>query len=136
MHDGATPRGGSPPVLPHTSGDGRRPGIAHVFDGNERRLRSGRGGGRDDGSSRYGCLRTASARIGSATVKLRVEAYRTTGHSVGTLEGTRMSVFHKTMVWLGLVDDDEYYAEDEYYVDEYGEPVTPAPRAPARAAAT
>jgi cell division inhibitor SepF len=47
-----------------------------------------------------------------------------------------MSVFHKTMVWLGLVDDDEYYAEDEYYVDEYGEPVTPAPRAPARAAAT
>jgi cell division inhibitor SepF len=38
-----------------------------------------------------------------------------------------MSVFHKTMVWLGLVDDDEYYAEDEYYADEYGEPVaTPA----------
>lgn len=31
------------------------------------------------------------------------------------------------MVWLGLVDDDEYYAEDEYYADEYGEPVaTPA----------
>ena len=47
-----------------------------------------------------------------------------------------MSVFHKTMVWLGLVDDDEYYAEDEYYVDEYGEPVSPAPRAPARATAT
>lgn len=39
-----------------------------------------------------------------------------------------MSVFHKTMVWLGLVDDDEYYAEDEYYADEYGEPVA----APAR----
>ena len=47
-----------------------------------------------------------------------------------------MSVFHKTMVWLGLVDDDEYYADDEYYVDEYGEPVAAAPRAPARAAAT
>jgi cell division inhibitor SepF len=47
-----------------------------------------------------------------------------------------MSVFHKTMVWLGLVDDDEYYADDEYYVDEYGEPVSSAPRAPARAAAT
>jgi cell division inhibitor SepF len=40
-----------------------------------------------------------------------------------------MSVFHKTMVWLGLVDDDEYYGDDEYYVDEYGEPVA----APARA---
>jgi cell division inhibitor SepF len=39
-----------------------------------------------------------------------------------------MSVFHKTMVWLGLVDDDEYYADDEYYVDEYGEPL----HAPAR----
>jgi cell division inhibitor SepF len=48
-----------------------------------------------------------------------------------------MSVFHKTMVWLGLVDDDEYYGDDEYYVDEYGEPVSPAPaRTPARAAAT
>src|SRR5215831_14814116 len=41
-----------------------------------------------------------------------------------------MSVFHKTMVWLGLVDDDEYYADDEYYVDEYGEPL----HAPARSA--
>jgi cell division inhibitor SepF len=41
-----------------------------------------------------------------------------------------MSVFHKTMVWLGLVDDDEYYADDEYYVDEYGEPL----HAPARGA--
>ena len=41
-----------------------------------------------------------------------------------------MSVFHKTMVWLGLVDDDEYYAdENEYYADEYGEPVqNAAPR--------
>jgi cell division inhibitor SepF len=43
-----------------------------------------------------------------------------------------MSVFHKTMVWLGLVDDDEYYGDDEYYVDEYGEPVA----APARAIAS
>jgi cell division inhibitor SepF len=49
-----------------------------------------------------------------------------------------MSVFHKTMVWLGLVDDDEYYAdENEYYADEYGEPVQNAPRASSnRAAAT
>ncbi len=46
-----------------------------------------------------------------------------------------MSVFRKTMVWLGLVDDDEYYAEDEYYVDEYGEPVA-APRQAPRATAT
>jgi cell division inhibitor SepF len=38
-----------------------------------------------------------------------------------------MSVFHKTMVWLGLVDDDEYYGDaDEYYADEYGDPM-PAP---------
>jgi cell division inhibitor SepF len=37
-----------------------------------------------------------------------------------------MSVFRKTMVWLGLVDDEEYYPEDEYYVDEYGEPMQPA----------
>ena len=43
-----------------------------------------------------------------------------------------MSVFHKTMVWLGLVDDDEYYGEDdEFYADEYGEPVA----APDRVAA-
>jgi cell division inhibitor SepF len=43
-----------------------------------------------------------------------------------------MSVFHKTMVWLGLVDDDEYYGdEDEYYADEYGEPVQTANRASA-----
>jgi cell division inhibitor SepF len=49
-----------------------------------------------------------------------------------------MSVFHKTMVWLGLVDDDEYYADDnEYYADEYGEPVpAAAPRTPTRATAT
>ena len=48
-----------------------------------------------------------------------------------------MSVFHKTMVWLGLVDDDEYYGEDdEYYADEYGEPVPAATPAPARATAT
>jgi cell division inhibitor SepF len=48
-----------------------------------------------------------------------------------------MSVFHKTMVWLGLVDDEEYYGEDEYYVDEYGEPVAAAPaRQSTRATAT
>ena len=48
-----------------------------------------------------------------------------------------MSVFHKTMVWLGLVDDDEYYAdEDEYYADEYGEPVAAAPPRPASRSAT
>jgi cell division inhibitor SepF len=46
-----------------------------------------------------------------------------------------MSVFHKTMVWLGLVDDDEYYADDEYYVDEYGEPLH-APSRGATATAT
>jgi cell division inhibitor SepF len=46
-----------------------------------------------------------------------------------------MSVFHKTMVWLGLVDDDEYYGdEDQYYVDEYGEPVGAPARHPARTA--
>ena len=46
-----------------------------------------------------------------------------------------MSVLHKTMVWLGLVDDDEYYGEDdEYYADEYGEPISAPVRQPARAA--
>jgi cell division inhibitor SepF len=48
-----------------------------------------------------------------------------------------MSVFHKTMVWLGLVDDDEYYGEDdEYYADEYGEPIAAPSRQPARVAAS
>ena len=48
-----------------------------------------------------------------------------------------MSVFHKTMVWLGLVDDDEYYGEDdEYYADEYGEPIAAPARQPARVAAS
>src|SRR6478672_10766192 len=42
-----------------------------------------------------------------------------------------MSVFHKTMVWLDYADDNEYYA------DEYGEPVpAAAPRTPTRATAT
>ncbi len=46
-----------------------------------------------------------------------------------------MSVFHKTMVWLGLVDDDEYYGdEDEFYADEYGEPVAAPARSTARSA--
>ncbi len=45
-----------------------------------------------------------------------------------------MSVFHKMMVWLGLVDDDEYYGEDdEYYADEYGEPISAPARQPVRA---
>jgi cell division inhibitor SepF len=44
-----------------------------------------------------------------------------------------MSVFHKAMVWLGLVDDDEYYGEDDaYYADEYGEPIAAPARQPAR----
>jgi cell division inhibitor SepF len=48
-----------------------------------------------------------------------------------------MSVLHKTMVWLGLVDDDEYYGEDdEYYADEYGEPIAAPVRQPARVAAS
>ena len=52
-----------------------------------------------------------------------------------------MSVFRTAMVWLGLVDDDEYDAQDEQYYleDEYDEPApasspTPARVAPARAA--
>ena len=46
-----------------------------------------------------------------------------------------MSVFHKTMVWLGLVDDDEYYGEDDqYYADEYGEPISAPARPSARSA--
>jgi cell division inhibitor SepF len=51
-------------------------------------------------------------------------------------KGRRMSVLHKTMVWLGLVDDDEYYGEDdEYYADEYGEPISAPQRQPQRVAA-
>jgi cell division inhibitor SepF len=46
-----------------------------------------------------------------------------------------MSVFHKTMVWLGLVDDEYYGEDDEYYADEYGEPISAPARQPARAAA-
>jgi cell division inhibitor SepF len=44
-----------------------------------------------------------------------------------------MSVFHKTMVWLGLVDDEYYGEDDEYYADEYGEPISAPVRQPARA---
>ena len=55
-----------------------------------------------------------------------------------------MSVFRTAMVWLGLVDDDEYDAQDDqYYLDEEYEEVpaaapTPAPArvAPARSAQT
>jgi cell division inhibitor SepF len=46
-----------------------------------------------------------------------------------------MSVFHKTMVWLGLVDDEYYAEDDEYYADEYGEPISAPARQPARATA-
>ncbi len=46
-----------------------------------------------------------------------------------------MSVFHKTMVWLGLVDDDEYYADDdEYYGDEYADAVSTVGRGGGRGA--
>jgi cell division inhibitor SepF len=45
-----------------------------------------------------------------------------------------MSVFHKTMVWLGLVDDEYYGEDDEYYADEYGEPISTPARQPARGA--
>ena len=39
-----------------------------------------------------------------------------------------MSVFRTAMVWLGLVDDDEYDGEDEqYYEDEYDDAAEVAP---------
>jgi len=39
-----------------------------------------------------------------------------------------MSVFRTAMVWLGLVDDDEYDAQDDqYYMDEEYEDEEPAP---------
>ena len=53
-----------------------------------------------------------------------------------------MSVFRKAMVYLGLVDDDEYYGDDEYYDDDVlPEEQEPAPanrsqRGSAPAAAT
>ena len=49
-----------------------------------------------------------------------------------------MSVFRTAMVWLGLVDDDEYDGEDEQYYldDEYDEPLPPPAPAPARRAAS
>jgi cell division inhibitor SepF len=45
-----------------------------------------------------------------------------------------MSVFRTAMVWLGLVDDDEYDAQDDqYYLDEeYEDAVPAAAPAPAR----
>ncbi|MGQ0824075.1 MAG: cell division protein SepF [Actinomycetota bacterium] len=40
-----------------------------------------------------------------------------------------MSMFRKAMVYLGLVDDEEYYGDDEYYGDEpYEEERPPAAR--------
>ncbi len=42
-----------------------------------------------------------------------------------------MSVFKKAMVYLGLVDDEQYYGDDEYYDDDAYEEERPAP--PARA---
>jgi len=44
-----------------------------------------------------------------------------------------MSVFKKAMVYLGLVDDEQYYRDDEYYDDEvYEEERQPAPARAAR----
>jgi len=44
-----------------------------------------------------------------------------------------MSVFRTAMVWLGLVDDDEYDArDDQYYLDEEYEDAVPAAPTPAR----
>jgi len=44
-----------------------------------------------------------------------------------------MPMFRTAMVWLGLVDDDEYDGEDEqYYLDEeYDDPAAVAPAAAA-----
>jgi cell division inhibitor SepF len=42
-----------------------------------------------------------------------------------------MSVFRKAMVYLGLVDDDEYYGDDEYYEEA---PLAEEATAPARSA--
>jgi cell division inhibitor SepF len=49
-----------------------------------------------------------------------------------------MSVFRKAMVYLGLVDDDEYYGDDPgYYADDgYDEPAVAPTRPAARATAT
>jgi cell division inhibitor SepF len=49
-----------------------------------------------------------------------------------------MSVFRKAMVYLGLVDDDEYYADDQgYYSDDvYEDAPAAAPRSSPRATAT
>jgi cell division inhibitor SepF len=49
-----------------------------------------------------------------------------------------MPMFRTAMVWLGLVDDDEYDGEDEqYYLDEeYDDPAAVAPAAAAPRAAT
>jgi len=45
-----------------------------------------------------------------------------------------MSVFRTAMVWLGLVDDDQYDAQDDqYYLDEEYEDVPAAAPAPASA---
>ena len=46
-----------------------------------------------------------------------------------------MSVFRTAMVWLGLVDDDEYDAQDDqYYLDDEYEDADPSPRPPPRRA--
>jgi cell division inhibitor SepF len=45
-----------------------------------------------------------------------------------------MSVFRKAMVYLGLVDEDEYYEGDEYYEDEGAEEERGAPARTARTA--
>jgi cell division inhibitor SepF len=49
-----------------------------------------------------------------------------------------MPMFRTAMVWLGLVDDDEYDGEDEqYYLDEeYDDPAAAAPAPASRATTT
>src|SRR5258706_13655042 len=56
----------------------------------------------------------------------------------GAPGGRFMSVFRTAMVWLGLVDDDEYDGEDEqYYLDEeYDDPADLAPAAASPRVAT
>src|SRR3954452_22883295 len=51
------------------------------------------------------------------------------GAPAGGTRRTVMPMFRTAMVWLGLVDDDEYDGEDEqYYLDEeYDDPAAVAP---------
>jgi cell division inhibitor SepF len=47
-----------------------------------------------------------------------------------------MSVFRKAMVYLGLVDDDEYYGDDNYYDDDAYEEAPERSERPERTRAT